>query len=177
MSILPFIFIGGFAVILFFWSRKREGEFSPDENERYGDTVVDDSMIVLGYKDGIPTQMSVAPVGNGYYLRADAASDFKRMSAACLAATGKDLPVSTAFRTMEHQERLYKELGPTLAAKPGYSNHQSGIAIDIHGLDERKPNYDKARDYWLDEHCEEYGWKRTGLNFSNIEPWHLDYTG
>jgi hypothetical protein len=37
----------------------------------------------------------------------------------------------SAWRSREEQERLYATLGPGLAAKPGTSNHERGIAIDV----------------------------------------------
>ena len=51
------------------------------------------------------------------------------MSAAAKAA-GIKLQITSGFRTMEEQTRLKKKK-PSLAAKPGYSNHQNGIAIDM----------------------------------------------
>lgn len=175
---MPFIAFAAFVGAIVYWwaSNNREGEHSPSPEERYGDTLyIPDDMIVTGYIKGTAVQLVVAPIGNNFYLRADAAHDFKRMREAYLADTGDDLPVSTAFRTMEEQQRLFLQLGPTVAAKPGYSNHQNGIALDLHGLDPKKANYVKRRDEWLSANCEAYGWKRSGLNFSNKEAWHLDY--
>lgn len=177
---MPFIFFAGFVgVLVYVWfSREKEGELSPSPEQRYGDaSLIPDDMIVTGYIKGAAVQLVVAPIGNGFYLRADAAHDFKRMRDACMTDIGEDLPVSTAFRTMEEQQRLYDSLGSTVAAKPGYSNHQNGIALDLHGLDPSKPNYNRRRDEWLNANCETYGWKRSGLNFSNKEAWHLDYVG
>jgi LAS superfamily LD-carboxypeptidase LdcB len=177
---VPFIVFGGFvAVIAYVWlSNNREGEPSPADEKTFGEPLnLGEDMIVTGYIKGQKIQLQVAPIGNGYYLRIDAAHDFKKMRSACLAECGEDLPISTAFRTMEAQELLFKMLGPTVAAKPGYSNHQNGIAIDIHGLDPKKSNYSKTRDDWLTANCAQYGFERSGLNFSNKEAWHLDYVG
>lgn len=46
---------------------------------------------------------------------------------------GKDLPITSGFRTREDQERLYAQRGsnPNLVAKPGHSKHEHGMAVDL----------------------------------------------
>jgi LAS superfamily LD-carboxypeptidase LdcB len=48
--------------------------------------------------------------------------------------TGKKLQVNEAFRTYEHQSRLY-QANPRKAARPGTSMHEKGLAIDISSAD------------------------------------------
>lgn len=179
---LPVFVFGVCVFIVYLWSQRNEGERAPDEHADVAPTLTfesadADDMIVTGYVNGEAKQLSVAPIGDGYYLRADAAQAFKRMREACLAECGEDLPVSTAFRTWDEQQALFDSLGPTVAAKPGYSNHQNGIALDLHGLNPAQPNYRRTRDAWLNERAAAFGWTRTGLNFSHVEQWHLDFTG
>jgi hypothetical protein len=47
--------------------------------------------------------------------------------------TGKDLPITSGFRTTEQQANLYKnkDTNPYLVAKPGTSKHEKGEAADI----------------------------------------------
>ena len=47
-----------------------------------------------------------------------------------LNATGTKLPVTSGWRSHETQMKLYKRFGPSRAAKPGTSPHESGEAID-----------------------------------------------
>ena len=51
-----------------------------------------------------------------------------------------------------------------LAAKPGYSNHQSGHALDLNARD-------PAVGAWLRAHAHEYGFRNTIAS----EPWHWEY--
>lgn len=44
--------------------------------------------------------------------------------------TGKQLPINSAFRSREDQERLYRE-SPGRAARPGTSMHEKGLAVDV----------------------------------------------
>ena len=54
-----------------------------------------------------------------------------------MAAKGVTLSINSGFRTMEEQQYFYKCYqtkrcnGGNLAAKPGYSNHQHGRALDL----------------------------------------------
>lgn len=73
---------------------------------------------------------------------------------------------SSGFRTHAHQQALYnKYLQGTgnLAAEPGTSNHQMGVAIDIPG----------ATQAWFRENGAEYGFKA----LVSGEPWHWSPTG
>jgi LAS superfamily LD-carboxypeptidase LdcB len=86
----------------------------------------------LAYVNGQPAEVELVSIGGGYLLRADAAEAFGRMRAAA-AGDGVFLKVNSAFRTMGEQETLWDRYlaGGNLAARPGYSPHQSGVAVDI----------------------------------------------
>jgi peptidoglycan hydrolase-like protein with peptidoglycan-binding domain len=124
--------------------------------------------VVTGYVNGVPRQITVASIPGGKQLRSDAAAAFTRMHAAAQRA-GINLTVNSAFRTMEEQRVLYqKYLNGTgnLAAKPGYSNHQGGIALDLNVGGTGTSTY-----RWLAAHAKEYGFARTVPS----EPWHWEF--
>lgn len=78
-----------------------------------------------------------------------------------------------------------REIAAELVAKPGTSDHQTGLGIDI--TDKQYDIYDYSKmDHkffeWLDEHCSEYGFiKRYPSDKKSItgwdEPWHYRYVG
>ncbi len=121
----------------------------------------------LAYVNGRAAQVKLAPIPGGRLMREDAAQAFSRMHAAAQ-KEGIALQVNSAFRTMQEQEALYGayEAGTgNLAARPGYSNHQGGIAVDIavSGL---------PRTYaWLEQNGARFGFKRTVPS----EAWHWEY--
>ena len=124
--------------------------------------------VVTGYVAGVPRQITLGRIANGKELRSDAAAAFNRMHAAA-ARAGIDLHVNSAFRSMAEQQDLYRKyLNGTgnLAAKPGYSNHQGGIATDINVGGTATSTYK-----WLAAHAAEYGFKRTVPS----EPWHWEF--
>jgi peptidoglycan hydrolase-like protein with peptidoglycan-binding domain len=126
---------------------------------------------VTAYVQGRPSTITVYPVGNGKYLQADAARNFKSMQAAARSA-GVNLSVNSGFRSNAEQKVLYqKYLNGTgnLAAKPGYSNHQSGISVDIGGVN----GYGTKAFKWLQANAGRYGF----VNDVRGEFWHWTYRG
>jgi LAS superfamily LD-carboxypeptidase LdcB len=127
----------------------------------------------LGFSGGKPVEVELAGIGGGFWLRKDAAAAFNRMSASA-AAAGVRLTVNRAFATMDEQESLYeKYLGGTgnLAAKPGFSNHQQGLAVDL----DVGGTVNSTVYKWLKSYGMSYGFKNTGIFFSQAEPWHWEY--
>jgi len=127
----------------------------------------------LAYVQGVATEINLAPIGNGFYMRQDAANAFLYMSGAA-ARAGVTLKVNSAFRTNDEQTELYNEkLAGTrtdAVARPGYSNHQSGIAVDIEV--ERSQN---SKTYiWLANNALNYGYINTGINFGEL--WHWEFS-
>ncbi|CAB4123433.1 Peptidase M15B [uncultured Caudovirales phage] len=66
-------------------------------------------------------------------LSSDFAGRLDQAKAAYREQFGKELPVTSGFRTREDQQRLYDQRGtnPNPVAKPGTSLHESGNAADI----------------------------------------------
>ncbi len=124
---------------------------------------------VQAYVSGRATTISVHPVGNGKYMQADAAKNFVAMQKAAKAA-GINLGATSGFRTMAEQQALYqKHLNGTgnLAARPGYSNHQNGISMDIGGIN----SYSTKAYAWMKANAANFGF----VNDVKGEYWHWTY--
>ncbi len=126
-------------------------------------------------------------------MRAPAASALEKMFAAAQ-EDGITLLAISGFRSYETQEAIYyRRLEETsqayvdkYIAKPGRSEHQSGLAMDLGcpGNTYLEESFAKTDAYaWLLEHCGEYGFiiryrenlvEETGYAF---EPWHVRYVG
>jgi hypothetical protein len=82
------------------------------------------------------------------------------------------LKIVSGFRTMSEQQYLYSCYvncscnSCNLAAKPGYSNHQSGHALDLNTSSSGVLN-------WLNANAAKYGFKRTVPS----EAWHWEWWG
>jgi peptidoglycan hydrolase-like protein with peptidoglycan-binding domain len=122
-----------------------------------------------GYRNGVAFPLELVGIGHGEALGRDAAESFLRMKDAA-ARDGVNLNVVSAFRTQDEQRSLYRayQRGQgNLAAPPGYSNHQNGIALDITtGGSRRSASY-----RWLAANAERFGFANTVPS----EPWHWEY--
>lgn len=93
---------------------------------------------------------------------------------------GVTLVANSAFRTMEHQEQVWRDNGMDTAvvAPPGNSKHQSGHAIDFANVGGKKRgatcetrNRQTGSEMWvwLEANARDYGFK-----VYSVEPWHWD---
>jgi LAS superfamily LD-carboxypeptidase LdcB len=121
-----------------------------------------------GYVNGARRQVELAAISAGKFMRRDAALAFLQMAAAARAA-GISLEVTRAFATMAEQSRLYeiyRQGRGNLAARPGYSNHQGGIAVDLATGGTKTAVY-----RWLALNAGRWGFVRTVPS----EPWHWEF--
>jgi hypothetical protein len=118
-----------------------------------------------GYVNGRAHRICVTTV-DGKLVGMRTARAFVRMRAAAR-QRGISIHVVSGFRTMAQQRYLY-HLYVTgrgnLAARPGYSNHQSGIALD---LNTASPGVYR----WLANNGARFGFRRTVPS----EAWHWEY--
>lgn len=102
---------------------------------------------------------------------------------------GFDLKVISGFRSYSSQKSTYngwvnkygQAKADTLSARPGHSEHQTGLAADINSLNQSWGNTDEGK--WLNNNCYKYGFIiRYPYGKDNItgyiyEPWHIRYVG
>ena len=122
-----------------------------------------------GYQAGRAVSVRLSPIGGGRYLNARAAGPFRDMMAAAHRA-GIHLSVNSAFRSMEQQQHLYdlyRSGRGNLAARPGYSNHQMGLSVDLGGIG----GYGTRAYNWLQQNAPRYGF----VNDVGGEFWHWTY--
>jgi D-alanyl-D-alanine carboxypeptidase len=131
-------------------------------------------------------------VGNGHQMRAEAAAALHQMFADA-AAQGLRLNVDSAYRSYTYQQNTFASgvarLGEAQAlrgiAKPGFSEHQTGLAADIGGGGcEIDPCFaTTAQGQWVAENAYRYGFVirypdgAEGVTGYRYEPWHVRYLG
>lgn len=124
-----------------------------------------------GYRHGRPQQLTLVSVGNGNWMAEKAGKQFLRMQEAAR-RDGVTLNAISGFRSMDEQRALYAAYRAgrgNLAAQPGHSDHQSGVAMDIQTNGNR--NHPAYR--WLRNNAGEFGFRNTVPS----EPWHWVYRG
>ncbi|WP_430647949.1 D-alanyl-D-alanine carboxypeptidase family protein [Agromyces sp. GXS1127] len=150
--------------------------------------VVVDKLRPLDPVDHEPSDLVVVPVPHTWepLMRAEAADAVVKMFRAASDEAGLALASNSAYRSYEAQERVYDN-DDELTARPGYSEHQTGLTIDI-GPESGHCSLavcfaDTPEGQWLRDNAYRFGFllrypadkvEVTGYQF---EPWHFRYIG
>lgn len=135
-------------------------------------------------------------VSGGGWLRADAASAIDELAAAIVADGVGALGIDSAFRPYAFQVDLYarhvasrgREAADLRSARPGHSEHQTGLAVDVvacgsSGCGSHDSFRGTAQAQWLIDNAWRHGFivryeeGETGITGYSWEPWHLRYIG
>jgi len=140
------------------------------------------------YDDCTPSDLTVV---NKYKVHKDCAEAFKKMKEDAKKENCK-LKVVSGYRSSKYQKQVFRSkfngCYPTsgqmkarlkYSAPSGFSEHHTGLAIDINDTEESFKNTNEYR--WLIENAHAYGFENSfpennfqGLGF---EPWHWRFVG
>lgn len=116
---------------------------------------------------------------------------FEEMAKAAKKENLSIIAMST-YRSYEYQINLYnkyvkldgKEKADTYSGRAGYSEHQTGLAVDVYNGKESYTNFEITEEFkWMQENAYKYGFilrfpkdktKETGYDY---ESWHYRYVG
>ena len=102
---------------------------------------------------------------------------------------GINLFIKSGYRSYSTQKTLYNNYvardgvaaADRYSARPGHSEHQTGLAFDLNSLEQ---SFDETKEgKWLAEHCHEYGFiirypkDKEDVTCYMYEPWHVRYLG
>ncbi|MDT3427226.1 D-alanyl-D-alanine carboxypeptidase [Paenibacillus forsythiae] len=89
--------------------------------------------------------------------------------------------ISSGYRSLGEQDRLYQEKGADYALPSGHSEHNLGLSLDI-GSTKMEMNR-AAEGKWLEKNAWKYGFilryprDKTEITGIQYEPWHFRYVG
>ncbi len=160
------------------------------------ETIVEpSSVIVLVNKfhalpsDYVPNDLVEIPSFPNLQIKDDAVDDFENLLAAAKLDNVIIIPYST-YRSYEYQQGLYnkylqtdsQEEVDTYSARPGHSEHQTGLALDVRSSSHWSNLTDS--DYeWMLNNSYKYGFiirypkGNSRITGYKEEPWHLRYIG
>ncbi len=160
------------------------------------DTKKDTLMLVNKYyyldEGYTPSDLKKLPdeynIGKNNTLREDAYDAFIKMSNAAK-LDNISIKNASGYRNYEYQVNLYnnyikkdgKKAADTYSARPGFSEHQTGLATDINKIDSSFENTDAFK--WLSKNAYKYGFilrfpkNKESLTGYKYEPWHYRYVG
>jgi D-alanyl-D-alanine carboxypeptidase len=136
-------------------------------------------------EDFTPTDL--VTVGSSM-LRKEAAEAMQKMIKAA-EAEGHNLWVQSGYRSFTVQQTLYNkysandgvELADTYSARPGHSEHQTGLAVDFNTITDAFGELPEGR--WAADNSWRYGYilrytkQNTEITKYRSEPWHFRYIG
>ncbi len=103
--------------------------------------------------------------------------------AACSQATGEKLLLMSTYRDREEQAQVFEE-ETGLAAKPGTSEHETGLGLDVYVAGKAQRRFiDSKSGVFADREGWKYGFIIRYPSFAKnstgqgYEPWHLRYVG
>lgn len=97
---------------------------------------------------------------------------------------GLSLIINSSYRTFEDQERIYAINSDDYASKPGFSEHQTGLALDIVTPGSIGNDFENTEEFkWLKNNAHKYGFilrypkEKEHITGYSYESWHYRYLG
>ena len=94
------------------------------------------------------------------------------------------LYIESSYRSYEDQERVLAEEGAEIAAQPGCSEHQSGLALDVYVMYFGGSAFTNSYvGKFINTNCGDFGFiirypaGKENITGFNYEPWHIRYVG
>lgn len=144
----------------------------------------------LTYIDGILIANKTYALPSDYDPGVDpeAMAAFEEMQKAAYSA-GCNIYISSGYRSYERQNEIYNRYvardgqaaADTYSARPGHSEHQTGLAFDLNTIDSSFAN--TAEGKWVAQNCHKYGFiirytkEKEAVTGYMYEPWHIRYLG
>ncbi len=142
------------------------------------------------YIDGtlIANKTYALPSNYGKGITSEANSAFSKMKEAA-AADGISIWIASGYRSYYDQKYIYNNyvkndgqaMADTYSARPGHSEHQTGLAMDLNYIDDDFGN--TAAGIWLNNNSYKYGFilryvkGKDDITGYKYEPWHFRYVG
>ena len=164
----------------------------------------EDLLILVNFENPLPKDYKLNLTDTEFHQKIDvrASKALEKMLGDCRAAGYKPLPCS-GYRSKEKQRKLFdvkkteylrkgmseekaEQAASEWVARPGTSEHHTGLAMDIVDLNYQlldKRQEQTGTQKWLMKHCTEYGFilryptDKKAVTHINYEPWHYRYVG
>lgn len=173
--------------------------FTKDIDLNYKIQNPDDYLVLVNKKRELPSDyipndlelISLRYANSDKYLRHDARIAFEKLSQNAY-ELGYIIIATSTYRSYDYQKKLYdnyvKEKGEEYAnnccAKPGHSEHQTGLAVDVEGSNHDYDNFEQTTEFpWMKENAYKYGFilryptGKEDITGFKYEPWHYRYVG
>lgn len=136
--------------------------------------------------------LSIQYAAQDRQLQSEAADALKAVCDALESETGLRMYASSAYRSYQTQVDIYnsylaskgQEATDLVAARPGFSEHQTGLTVDMTPVGSSMSEFEDSEQYlWMLDNCYKYGWilrypeGKTAITGYDFEAWHYRYLG
>lgn len=156
----------------------------------YGITYIDD-VIIANKTYSLPNNYvpnNLVTI-NGYIRVVDYVRDAFNELKSDATSIGLNIYASSGYRSYSDQNYIYNSYvsrdgqtnADTYSARAGYSEHQTGLAIDLNTVDMTFDNTNESN--WVKDNCYKYGFvirypkEKDSITGYMYEPWHIRYVG
>lgn len=156
----------------------------------YGVTYIDD-VIITNKTYSLPSNFvpnNLVTI-NGYIRIVDYVKDAYNELKSDSSVLGLNIYASSGYRSYSDQKYIYDNYvrmdgmvkADTYSARAGYSEHQTGLAIDLNTVDMSFDGTSESN--WLKDNCWKYGFiirypkDKENITGYMYEPWHIRYVG
>ena len=140
-----------------------------------------DGVLIANKKYGLPSNYNPGINSEAYNSLTNMQNDANSL--------GYNIPLVSGFRSYWDQNYIYNnyvsiygvEETDTFSARPGTSEHQTGLAFDVGAIDDNYGNTNEG--IWLAENSHKYGFiirypqGKQHITGYKYEPWHIRYLG
>lgn len=145
-------------------------------------------------EDYIPENLEpidIAYARSGMQLVREAKEAFETLSEDAK-KEGKNIIAMSSYRSYDYQVNLYdnyvatdgKEAADTYSARAGYSEHQTGLAVDVYNKALPYTSFEETEEFnWMQENAYKYGFilrfpkDKVNITGYQYESWHYRYVG
>lgn len=136
-------------------------------------------------------EINIKYANKNKFLRKEAKEHFEKLAHDANLLGYKIIAVS-AYRDYDYQDKLYNnyvstyglEYADMCSAKAGYSEHQTGLAVDVMGSNNDYNKFSESKEFeWMKNNAHLYGFilrypkGKENITGYKYEPWHYRYVG
>lgn len=169
------------------YSARNFTAISVDELKNDGRVTFDRSLMLVNGEHSLPEDFAPTVVkfeNTEAYLDECVLQSFSVLRETVNDKFGQKLLIMSAYRDSEHQKEIYDADNDGVAAKPGTSEHETGLGIDVYVKYHAGKGFLKSDEgKFVNKHCGDYGFiirypkHRKSITGYDYEPWHIRYVG
>ena len=182
-------------LILLFFNKDEEGFYKNIKLIENPDDVLvlvnKNNQLLSSYIPKDLESISLKYANKDKYLKKETKIAFEKLSEDA-SKLGYRIVAVSAYRDYNYQNELFnyyvKEKGLNYAlecsAKPGHSEHQTGLALDVEGSNKDYDNFENSKEFiWMKDNAHKYGFilrypkGKEHITGFKYEPWHYRYVG